>query len=121
MIRAVDSDRFREMFDRFREIVIFERLVAQGFQRFRHHLFLSIFFFSFLFLSFFLCTFFCKSFFSLSLSLSSLLSVGLSVPFVPFWRGVRVISNIIIITQREAFAFFEIFFLSLSSLSLSLS
>jgi hypothetical protein len=39
VIRAVDSDRFREMFDRFREIVVFERLVAQGFQRFRRHYF----------------------------------------------------------------------------------
>ena len=45
VIRAVDSDRFREMFDRFREIVVFERLVAQGFQRFRHYIFI-IFYFS---------------------------------------------------------------------------
>ena len=45
VIRAVDSDRFREMFDRFREIVVFERLVAQGFQRFRRHYF-YIFYFS---------------------------------------------------------------------------
>jgi len=46
VIRAVDSDRFREMFDRFREIVVFERLVAQGFQRFRrHYLFIYVFYF----------------------------------------------------------------------------
>jgi len=45
VIRAVDSDRFREMFDRFREIVVFERLVAQGFQRFRRHYFYIFSFF----------------------------------------------------------------------------
>jgi len=64
VIRAVDSDRFREMFDRFREIVVFERLVAQGFQRFRRH-YLFIFSYSFsLVRSFVRCeqSFFCVVF-----------------------------------------------------------